>query len=140
MSESDRRPVMVDVGAAESFPAGRGKRVLVQGNPVALFRIGGRFHALEDCCSHAMAPLSGGDVKGGAVACPRHGAHFDIATGEVLSLQAVANVVSFPVEVREGRVLVSTEGRLAEPLWASGRRLGEQPILTDTADLEVPAG
>lgn len=140
MSESDRKPVMVDVGAVESFPAGRGKRVLVEGNPVALFRLGERFHALEDCCSHAMAPLSGGEVKGGAVACPRHGAHFDIATGEVLSLQAVANVVSFPVEVREGRVLVSTEGRLAEPLWASGRRLGEQTTSSDPVVLEVVEG
>ena len=52
------------------------------------------------------------------------GASF-IATGEVLSLQAVGNVVSFPVEVRGERVLVSTEGRMAEPMWATGRQLGE---------------
>ena len=117
--------LLVDVGAADEFPEGRGKRVVVEGNRVAVFRLGDRFHALDDCCSHAMAPLSSGVVKDGAVACPRHGARFDIATGEVLSLQAVSNVVSFPVELREGRVLVSTEGRMAEPLWATGRQLGE---------------
>jgi 3-phenylpropionate/trans-cinnamate dioxygenase ferredoxin subunit len=137
MSEKDRKERMVDVGAVESFPAGRGKRVLVEGNAVAVFRIGERFYALEDCCSHAMAPLSSGEVKGTAVACPRHGAHFDITTGEVLSLQAVANVVSFPVAVRGGRVLVSTQGWLAEPLWASGRRLGEHQPSTDPVVLEA---
>jgi len=122
---------LVDVGALEDFPLGRGKRVMVDGGPVAVFRLGPeQVYALEDCCSHAMAPLHSGEVKGTAVACPRHGAHFDITTGEVLTLQAVANVVSFPVDVREGRVLVSTRGMLAEPLWASGRRLGER----DTSD------
>jgi 3-phenylpropionate/trans-cinnamate dioxygenase ferredoxin subunit len=140
MSESGGKPGMVDVGAVESFPIGRGKRVLVEGNPVALFRLGGKFHALEDCCSHAMAPLSGGEVKGNTVACPRHGAHFDITTGEVRSLQAVANVVSFPVEVREGRVLVSTQGWLADPLWVSGRHLGETEAGSDQLELEVVEG
>jgi 3-phenylpropionate/trans-cinnamate dioxygenase ferredoxin subunit len=128
MSENDDGR-MVDVGPLERFPVGRGKRVLIDGEPVAVFRLGQqRLHALEDCCSHAMAPLSSGEVKGTAVACPRHGAHFDIITGEVLTLQAVANVVSYPVEVREGRVLVSTRGVIAEPLWASGRRLGDRPV------------
>ena len=126
MSESGENGQMVDVGAVEDFTAGRGKRVLVEGAAVAVFRLGDDFYALEDCCSHAMAPLHSGEVKGTAVACPRHGAHFDIRTGEVLSLQAVANVVSFPVAVHEGRVLVSTEGRIAEPMWATGRRLGER--------------
>ena len=116
---------MVDVGAVEDFTDGRGKRVIVGECAVALFRLGDRFHAIEDCCSHAMAPLHSGEVRDGAVACPRHGARFDIATGEVRSLQAVGNVASFPVEVRDGRVLVSPEGRMAEPLWATGRQLGE---------------
>jgi nitrite reductase/ring-hydroxylating ferredoxin subunit len=140
MSEMEQKQKMVDVGAVESFPAGRGKRVLVNGNPVAVFRLGERFHALEDCCSHAMAPLSNGEVQDGAVACPRHGAHFDIATGEVLSLQAVANVVSFPAEVREGRVLVSTQGWLADPMWVSGRRLGEREPDSEQLELEAVEG
>jgi len=118
------RDELVDVGAVEDFTDGRGKRVMVDGSAVALFRLGDRFHALDDCCSHAMAPLHGGEIKAGAVACPRHGARFDIATGEVLSLQAVGNVASFPVKVRDGRVLVSRRGRMAKPLWATGRQLG----------------
>lgn len=140
MIGSDGKTEMVDVGAAEDFPAGRGKRVMVNENPVALFKLGEKFHALDDCCSHAMAPLNSGDVKDGAVSCPRHGARFDIATGEVLSLQAVGNVVSYPVEVGQGRVLVSTEGRLAEPLWVSGRRLGQRRKNPDQLELGVLTG
>ncbi len=127
MTESlfDRSEEMVDVGAVEDFTDGRGTRVMVDGGAVALFRRGDRFNALDDCCSHAMAPLHSGEVKNGAVACPRHGARFDIATGEVLSLQAVGNVTSFRVEVRGGRVLVSRQGRMVKPIWATGRQLGE---------------
>jgi nitrite reductase/ring-hydroxylating ferredoxin subunit len=140
MKRNDGKTEMVDVGAVENYTDGRGTRVMVDGNPVALFRLGEKFHALDDCCSHAMAPLNSGEVRDGAVACPRHGARFDIATGEVLTLQAVGNVASYPVEVRQGRVLVSTEGRLAEPLWASGRQLGQRRKNPDQLELGVLTG
>ena len=115
----------VKVGRVEDFPEGRGKRVSVAGRHVAVFHVEGRFYALLDKCTHGQAPLSRGTVKGECVMCPRHGAHFDLATGTVLTLQAVRNVESFPVLVTNGEVYVSTESRVAESLWALGRRLDQ---------------
>ena len=41
---------------------GAARRVVVDGRPVALVRIGERVHAIDDVCSHAEVSLSEGDV------------------------------------------------------------------------------
>lgn len=50
-------------------------------NGVVVCRVAGELHALDDRCTHAMAPLSSGRLRGGTVMCPLHGASFDVATG-----------------------------------------------------------
>jgi 3-phenylpropionate/trans-cinnamate dioxygenase ferredoxin subunit len=40
------------------------------------------------------------------VICPRHGSHFDLATGRPLSLPATQPVETFPVLVEDGMVRV----------------------------------
>lgn len=115
----------VKVGSVEDFPPGRGRRVIVDGTDVAVFHVEGRFFALRDRCTHGEAPLSRGTVKGLSIMCPRHGAHFDLETGTVLSLQAVRNVETYPVRVEKGEVFVGVAGRTAESLWAMGRRLDQ---------------
>jgi len=115
----------VMVGRTGDFAEGSGKRVIVNGRGVAVFRVAGRFFALRDRCTHGAARLSGGSVKGACVACPRHGAHFDLETGVPTTLQAVVNVETFAVRVENGSVFVSTEGTFAEPAWFSGRRLDQ---------------
>ena len=138
-SESrETRHGYVRVGNKNEFPEGKGRRVDVAGNPVAVFNVNGTFHALHDCCSHADAPLSRGTVKGTSVMCPRHGAHFDLRTGEVLSLQAVRNVEAFDVRVEDGEVLVNTRGRIEEPMWMTGHRLDRDE--TDAESTEESTG
>jgi nitrite reductase/ring-hydroxylating ferredoxin subunit len=50
-------------------------------NGVLVCRVEGALHAVDDRCTHAMAPLSAGRLRGGKVMCPLHGASFDVATG-----------------------------------------------------------
>ncbi len=81
---------------------------------IAVFRVGGRFYALEDRCSHEDAPLSEGEIVDGCcVKCPWHGARFDLATGRPLSLPAVLPVQTFPVIVENGQVFVEVPETLA---------------------------
>jgi nitrite reductase/ring-hydroxylating ferredoxin subunit len=51
-------------------------------------------------------PLDEGDVEDGQIICPRHGARFDLATGEARRMPAVAPVRTFPVKVEGGAVFV----------------------------------
>jgi nitrite reductase/ring-hydroxylating ferredoxin subunit len=64
-----------------------------------LFNLGGRILAIEDTCPHSGASLSEGVVVGTCVACPWHGAEFDLESGKVLSLPATEDVQSYAVHL-----------------------------------------
>jgi len=87
----------------------------VNGKKIALFRVGADFYAIDDTCSHEEASLSEGtlylDDDEPQVECPKHGAIFEISTGQVLTLPAVRSVKSYETKVEGDTVLVSTEPR-----------------------------
>ncbi len=67
--------------------------------PVALFNLGGQYYAFADLCSHDDGPVAEGELEGLEIACPRHGARFDMETGEALTLPAVVDIPTYPVRV-----------------------------------------
>lgn len=82
------------------------KVVEVDGDLIALFHVEGAFFALDDVCTHDGGPLASGELTGHKVACPRHGAKFDIRTGAALSMPAVRATRSHEVKVEDGGVWV----------------------------------
>jgi nitrite reductase/ring-hydroxylating ferredoxin subunit len=52
-------------------------RVMLDGEPVVLFRTEAGLAALADRCPHRLVPLSLGRVKDGTLECPYHGWRFD---------------------------------------------------------------
>jgi len=75
---------------------------------IALYRLDGKVHAIDDVCTHALALLSQGFIEDGAVECPLHGARFDIATGRCLSPPATVDLRTYAVRVEGGEVFVRT--------------------------------
>lgn len=73
---------------------------------LVLFNIGGDYYAIADLCSHDDGPLGDGDLDGHQVACPRHGARFDVRSGEALTLPAVESIPAYPVRVVDGQIEV----------------------------------
>ena len=51
-----------------------------------VFRI---FYAIGDRCTHDDGPLGDGELENSPVSARRHGAKFDVQTGEVLSFPAI---------------------------------------------------
>jgi metal-sulfur cluster biosynthetic enzyme/nitrite reductase/ring-hydroxylating ferredoxin subunit len=80
--------------------------VEVDGDVVALFHVEGRFHAIDDICTHDGGTLADGELVGHKIACPRHGAKFDIRTGAALSMPAVRPTRCHDVKVENGGVWV----------------------------------
>lgn len=66
----------------DELEEGQGKRVIVDGTPIAVFLIDGSPYAISDTCPHRGGPLSRGDLEGSLVRCPIHGWPFDLKTGE----------------------------------------------------------
>lgn len=75
---------------------------------VVLIHAAGHWYALEDVCTHDGGPLSDGplDPSSNTIACPRHGAKFDIRTGAALTMPATKPTQAHEVKTEEGQVLV----------------------------------
>ena len=75
---------------------------------VVLIHAAGHFYALDDICTHDGGPLSEGpiDAEEKTIACPRHGAKFDIRNGEALTMPATKPTRSHDVKVESGQILV----------------------------------
>jgi 3-phenylpropionate/trans-cinnamate dioxygenase ferredoxin component len=78
---------------------------------IGVFNCGGELLAIEDRCTHDDGPLCQGlwDTEDCTIACPRHGAGFDLRSGRALSLPAYLPAKTFPVRVRDGLVSVEVE-------------------------------
>lgn len=99
----------VKVADKDELAPGERKVVEVDGTWVALFNLDGELHAIADICTHDDGPLAEGPLHGHVIECPRHGATFDVRTGEVLSFPAITPVPSYEVKVEGDDVLVSVE-------------------------------
>ena len=73
---------------------------------VALFRVGGQFYAIDDVCTHDGGPLAEGRLEDNTIACPRHGAKFDIRTGQALTMPATQPTASHEVKIDGDEVYV----------------------------------
>ncbi|QDU97451.1 3-phenylpropionate/cinnamic acid dioxygenase ferredoxin subunit [Lignipirellula cremea] len=84
-----------------------GKQVFeVDDRLVVLFHVGGQFFCLEDLCTHDGGSLGDGTFADHAIACPRHGAQFDIRTGAALTMPATEATPCHEIRVDGDKVMV----------------------------------
>ena len=97
------------VARADDIPKGTTISTEVDGVEIAVVHADDdTFYAVRDECSHAAVALSEGEVDGCTLECWLHGSRFDLKTGEPTGLPAVEPVATFPVEVRDGEIYVSS--------------------------------
>jgi 3-phenylpropionate/trans-cinnamate dioxygenase ferredoxin component len=97
------------IRACAADAVGDGEAVVVEradAPPIALFRIGDEYFAVDDTCTHDSYSLADGYIDGPIVECPLHMAKFDLRTGKVLCLPATRDLSSYAVKVENGVVLV----------------------------------
>lgn len=96
----------VTVSSVADFKPGTHKNVDIDGTNIAVFNLDGSFYAIEDVCTHDGNCLTGGEMEGCEIICPRHGARFDIRTGAALTAPAYEPTAVFPVRIVNGEVQV----------------------------------
>ena len=94
--------------AAADLPPGQCTEVLVDGKPVALYNVEGRFYATSNVCLHRGGPLGQGFLSGSVVMCPWHAWTWDVVSGENTA-NADLKVPTYEVKVEEGDVMVKVE-------------------------------
>jgi len=105
LSEWYRVAATADVREGEALSAD------LDGTAIALYRVDGRIHAIDDTCTHEFASLSEGFIESGTVECPLHAAQFDIATGRCLCGPASEDLRSYEVRVDGEDVYVRAPDR-----------------------------
>ena len=96
----------------DAVPDGKGESFVVEGLRVAVFNVGGEYYTIEDRCSHADAPMADGYVhkRELCVACPWHGAEFDLKTGKALTPPACEDIAAYPTSVVGDEVVIEVAG------------------------------
>jgi nitrite reductase (NADH) small subunit len=118
---------LFDVGAVEDYPDGTHRVLEVGGRAIGVYHQDGSFYAALNVCPHALAPicLAGltdttvpsqpgqwvyGDGKY-VLRCHWHGWEFDIRSGKTVLGIDRRRLVTYPVAVESGRVLVTMKPR-----------------------------
>jgi 3-phenylpropionate/trans-cinnamate dioxygenase ferredoxin subunit len=98
----------VEVCPLDELPPGTMRLLEAGREGVGVYNCGGEVFAIEDRCTHDDGPLCEGEWEPETcqVICPRHGARFDIRSGDALVLPAYLPVATYPARVREDGMVV----------------------------------
>ena len=97
----------VKVATIAEIPQGSSKIVEVEGEPIAIFNVNGKFYALHNTCLHRGGPLGEGLVNDSelTVECPWHGWIYSLESGEA-KFNPEFKVKTYPVKVSGSDILI----------------------------------
>jgi len=108
----------IELAKTEELKSGAMKKVTAEGQEILLARVGDKYYATANRCSHMNGDLSQGKLEGTVVTCPRHGSQFDISNGRVVrwlkgglmsklagALKTSRALRVYNVKIEDGRVL-----------------------------------
>ncbi|MFZ5433896.1 MAG: non-heme iron oxygenase ferredoxin subunit [Calditrichota bacterium] len=96
----------IRVCSVKDVPNGQARGFKVNGVDIAIVHSEGKFYAIHNICSHEHEHLHEGWLEGDKIECPRHGAQFDLTTGEAQSLPASKPVPVYELKIEGNDVLV----------------------------------
>ena len=100
----------VKICTEDEIEEGKAKSFEINNEPVILARLNSKIYAVEGVCSHDGGKFGEEqNLVEGQLECPRHGARFDITTGEAIRLPAVVGVKKYDVKIENGDILAAIE-------------------------------
>jgi len=99
------------VGSTADIPPERVAVFHVGDHDVAVCNVNGQFYAIDDVCTHDGGALDQGELDGEEIECPRHGARFNVTTGDATQLPAFEPVETHDVRLEGETLQVGVEHR-----------------------------
>ena len=96
----------IKVAKVSDLEDGKAVMVPLSGGQAALFRVDGKFYAIENRCGHRGGPLADGHCEKGIVTCPWHAWTFDVRTGACQNAPGL-DQKTFQVKVEKDEVFLS---------------------------------
>ena len=91
----------VKVANTSELTNGSKKKIYVGDKVILLSNVNGSYYAISDKCPHMGGSLGEGVLKDGIITCPKHGAKFDVKTGEAVG---EAKMLLLKIKVKNNRV------------------------------------
>ena len=82
------------------------KTVEIDDRLVVLVRMAGKVYCLDDVCTHDGGTLGDGELDGNCLVCPRHGARFDVLSGEAVTMPATEATLVHEVQLLGDEIFV----------------------------------
>ena len=96
----------IKVAKTSDLTSGQKMLVEYEDEDVGLFNVDGEFYAISDVCTHDDGPLVEGTLDGDCIICPRHGARFNVKTGQQ-TMPAFAPVPLYQVKIEGDDILIA---------------------------------
>jgi 3-phenylpropionate/trans-cinnamate dioxygenase ferredoxin component len=103
-SYDESQATFFEIAPASELPNGERLFIEMDGKSIVIFNIGGQLFAIADLCTHDDGPLGDGDLEDHNIVCPRHGAEFDVRTGQAVQMPAVIDVPAYPLKIVDGNI------------------------------------
>lgn len=87
------------VASVSDVPPGTKKVIEVAGKSILLCNSNDKLFAVSNICSHAEEKLECGKMSRGWIACPVHGARFDLASGRAMNPPATKPIATYELRV-----------------------------------------
>ena len=112
--------ILVEVSKTSDLKDGAMKAVSVNGREILLAKVGDKYYAADNHCTHMGGKLSQGKLERTVVTCPLHGSQFDLSDGRVArwlkgsgAVSSIGRVLKPPrqltiynVKVEDDRVMI----------------------------------
>jgi len=99
---------LLKVGPKQDITEGGHKSIRHGLKKIAVFKIGGKLHAIRDLCPHQGAQLSAGTLQGNQITCPRHAWRYDLVSGKCYDSDW-ACLTKYRVNEKDGVVFVECD-------------------------------
>ena len=99
----------VKAARVSDIPPGRVRVVELEEEDVTLCNVDGEIYAIMNVCTHDGGPLGDGYLLGDEIECPRHGARFNVRTGEVKTLPAIIPIPTFKVKIEGDEIWIDVD-------------------------------
>lgn len=96
----------IKVATLSDLAPGEKRLVEYEDEDVGLINLDNEIYAISDLCTHDDGPLMEGELEGETVICPRHGARFNVKTGDY-TFPAFAPVPRYQVKIEGQDILIA---------------------------------
>lgn len=101
---ADSEVEFIEIAPSSDLPPNERLFIEVDQRPIVIFNIADQLFAIDDLCTHDDGLLGEGELEEFEIVCPRHGARFDIRSGEVKSMPAARDIPAYPVRINKGMI------------------------------------